>query len=90
MEKDLYLCIEPKLKDILQDDIWVTVADLTTVLYYSPGESLNLHIKSGDKFLENEGMRIALSEGKITSSMVPKEVLGIPFKGIIYPIKFWR
>ena len=42
---DLYLNIAPLLKDILQQDISITITDTSTVLYYSPGETLDHHSK---------------------------------------------
>lgn len=84
---ELFLKIAPLLKDILQQDIAVTVTDTSVVLYYSPGYSIDLNTKVGEK-IGNEANRIkTLQDGKIRSAIVPKEFFGVPFKGVVYPIK---
>jgi hypothetical protein len=90
MEKDfeLFLTIAPLLKDILQEDVSVTVTDKSTILYYSPSKAINFQLKAGDKLNKHEeAMNKTLQDGKIRTSIVPKEVLGVPFKGTVYPIK---
>lgn len=86
-ELELFLNIAPILKDIMQDDISVTLMDASTILYYRAGDSINFHIKAGEKINFNNEFRKAFNEGKVLTTLVSKDLLGVPFKGIIYPIK---
>ncbi|WP_411682395.1 hypothetical protein [Clostridium thailandense] len=49
MEKVLesFLEIMPVLKEVLQDDLAVAVADITRFLYYRAGDTIDVHIKIG-------------------------------------------
>jgi len=89
-ELELYIQIAQNLKNVIQEDIGVTVTDRENVLYYSQGHTIDIKAKIGEKINKNKSMIEALNEGKITNNIVPKEVLGIPFKGTIYPIKDGR
>jgi hypothetical protein len=86
-ELELYIQIAKNLRHVIQDDIGVTVTDTEHVLYCSSGNTIDIKAKVGDKIDKVPAMREALNEGKITNDIVPKEVLGVPFKGTIYPIK---
>jgi hypothetical protein len=82
MKKDFdkYLQIAPILKDMLQEDLAVTVADISSILHYTPGDSIDLHIKVGDIVPLGGDINKTLDDGKIRSSIVSKEVLGVPFR----------
>jgi hypothetical protein len=82
-----FLRVMPLLKDILQQDIQVTVADTTEFLYNRPGDTIDTKIKVGSKIPVNDLLYKTIKEGKSYSSTVPKEVFGIPFRGTTYPIK---
>jgi hypothetical protein len=84
---EFYIEMASKLKDVTQDDISVTVTDTEQILYYRPGDSLNFHLKAGDKLRRDEALSATLRDGKIRNSVVPKELLGVAFRGIVYPIK---
>jgi len=84
---ELFLNIAPLLKDILQQDISITITDTSTVLFYSPGETLDHHSKVGDKLNNEASRRKTLQDGKTRTSIIPKEYFGVPFKGVVYPIK---
>ncbi len=88
-EKNLeaYLQVMPVLKDILREDIAVAVADTTTFLYYRPGDTLDIKINVGSKIPTDDMLYKTIKDGKAYSSIVPKEIFGISFKGISYPIK---
>jgi len=84
---EAFLKVMPVLKDMLQEDIAVGVADTTTYLYYRPGDALDLKVKVGSKVPVESPMYELLKKGKGYNSIVPKEVYGITFKSIGYPIK---
>ena len=82
-----FLEVMPVLKDILQEDIGVVVTDPTTVLAYHPGNTIDLNTKIGSKLSIEEPLYKTIKEGKGYTSIVPKEIYGVPFKAITYPIK---
>lgn len=89
MEKTLesFLEVSPVLRDILQEDVSVAVADNSQILYYRAGDAINLNIKAGQKILSKSSLYKAIQDGKACSMVVPKELLGISFKSLAYPIK---
>jgi len=89
MEKMLesFLEVAPSLKDIIQEDICVLVTDTKTVLYYKPGDIVDLKINVGDKISADDPMYGWIKEGKLANVIIPKEVHGFIFRGVGYPIK---
>lgn len=87
---DAFLQIAPLFKDMLQEDIAVVVADQTTVLYYKPGDTVKLKINVGSELSVDDPLYKAIRDDKTYSSIVPKEVYGVPFKAITLPIKGFR
>lgn len=82
-----FLEVMPLLKDILQEDIGVVLTDATTFLAYYPGDTINLNTKVGGKLSTEEPLYKTIKEGKGYTSITPKEIYGITFKAITYPIK---
>lgn len=87
---DAFLQIAPLFKDMLQEDIAVVVADQTTVLYYKPGDTVKLKINVSSELSVDDPLYKAIRDDKTYSSIVPKEVYGVPFKAITLPIKGFR
>ncbi|WP_026884986.1 methyl-accepting chemotaxis protein [Clostridium beijerinckii] len=84
---EAFLEVIPELKEILQDDIAVAVADTKKFIYYRDGDSINLPIKVGQELNPEEPLYKSIKGGKVLSVIVPKELFGVSFKGISYPIK---
>ncbi|CAB1252948.1 Putative sensory transducer protein YfmS [Clostridiaceae bacterium BL-3] len=82
-----FLKIMPVLKEILQEDIFVSVTDTSTFLYYRPGDKIDAKIEVGSKIPAEDLLYKTVKEGKGYSAVVPKEIFGTPFKGVTYPIK---
>lgn len=82
-----FLEVMPLLKDILHEDIGVVVTDTTTFLAYYPGNTIDLNTKVGDKLSTEEPLYETIKDGRGYISITPKEIYGIPFKAITYPIK---
>lgn len=82
-----FLEVVPSLKEMLDEDIGVVVADKTNIIFYLPGDTINLNHKVGDKLLLGEPLYKTIKSGKKHSSIVSKEIYGIPFKAVTYPIK---
>jgi hypothetical protein len=82
-----YLGVMSVLKDILQEDIGVVIADTTNIIGYRPGDTIDLNHKIGDRLLIEEPLYKTIKSGKGSSSIEPKEIFGILFKAVTYPIK---
>ncbi len=82
-----FLKVMPVLKEILQEDVFVSVTDTSTFLYYRPGNNVDVKIKIGSKIPVEDLLYKTVKEGKGYSAVVPKEVFGIPFRGVTYPVK---
>lgn len=86
-ELQSFLKVMSVLKDILQEDIGVVVTDTTTFLAYHPGDTIDLNTKIGSKLSSKEPLYNTIKDGKGYISITPKEIYGVPFKAITYPIK---
>lgn len=85
---DFYIKLGSILKDIMQEDLSTTVVDKElNVLYYRPGDSINLNLKLGDKIPSDDNIKQTFIDGKVRVIKVPKEAFGFPFKGTIYPLR---
>lgn len=82
-----YLNVMSVLKDILQEDIGVAIADTTNIIGYRPGDTINLNHKVGEKLSMEEPLYKTIKNGTSYNSIVPKEIFGVPFKAVTYPIK---
>lgn len=82
-----YLMVLPNLKDIIQDDIMVSVTDTEKFLGYFPGEKMKMDLEVGTSIPEGDPLKITVRENKIIQANVPKEVYGFPFKAVTYPIR---
>ncbi|WP_315072593.1 methyl-accepting chemotaxis protein [uncultured Clostridium sp.] len=89
MEKRLesFLDVIPELNDLFQEDLAVAVADTIKFIYYHNGNNISLPIKVGQELNVEEPLYKTIKDGKIRSVIVPKELYGVSFKGISYPIK---
>lgn len=81
------LQVAPILKDIMQEDMVVAVADTAKFLYYRPGDTIDLKIKVGQALNVEEPLYRTIKDGRIYSTIASKEVFGVPFKATTYPIK---
>jgi len=79
--------VAPILKDIIQEDVVVAVADTKEFLFYRPGDTIDLKIKVGQELNPEEPLYKTIKEGKILKSIASKELFGVPFKSVSYPIK---
>ena len=83
-----YLQDMPALRDILLEDIGVCVTNKTAVLFCRNADALNAAtIKTGDVLPADDPLIKTMAEGKADSCIVPKDLYGVPFKSILYPIK---
>lgn len=80
---EAFLEVIPELKEILQDDIAVAVADTKKFIYYRDGDSINLPIKVGQGLNPEEPLYKSIKEGKVLSVIVPKELLEYHLRGFL-------
>lgn len=83
---DSFYDVLPLLKDLVQEDIAVSMSNQTNFIAYWPNEKIPLQLKVGDAIQPGDPYHEALSNKKIISQIVPKELLGIAFQAICYPI----
>lgn len=82
-----YVQVIPKLKDIVMEDIAVCITDTTKFLYYRPGDTIDLKNYEGKELLPEDPLCMVMKNGKASSTIVPKDLFGVPFRGISTPIK---
>ena len=82
-----YLDVLPSLKDLIQEDIMVSLTDKSKFIAYYPGDKMKIDLKAGTPIPEGDPLRKTISSNSIISSVVPKEVYGLPFKSVTYPVK---
>ncbi len=76
----------PLLKDIVQEDIMVSITDKDKFLGYWPGDKMSIPIKVGAPIPESDPLRATIQSKEIIKATVPAEVYGLPFKAVTYPL----
>ncbi len=84
---DSILDVAPILKDIMQEDMLVAVADTSKFLFCRPGDKINLDVKVGSELSPKELLYKSIKEDRIITQVSPKEIFGIPFISVTYPVK---
>jgi hypothetical protein len=82
-----FMHVLPYLKDLIQEDIMTSVTDTEKFIGYYPGDKMKIDLKIGSPIPDSDPLKKTINENKIISSVVPKEVYGIPFKAVTYPIR---
>ncbi|MFZ5968248.1 MAG: methyl-accepting chemotaxis protein [Bacillota bacterium] len=82
-----YTDVLPLLKDIIQEDCMVALTDREKFLSYYPGNKMKVNISSGSKIPKEDPLTQTIAQNRIFTAIVPKEVYGIPFKAVTYPIR---
>jgi methyl-accepting chemotaxis protein len=77
----------PYLKDVMQKDIMVSVTDLEKFICYVPGNELDVKLKVGVPIPEGDPLMATIKNNQIITAVVPKEVYGVPFRAVTYPIR---
>ena len=89
MKKEHKLFVEflPYIKEVMQKDIMASVTDLTQFIAYVPGEAIDVKLKKGMSIPEGDPLKATIMGNKIITAVVPKEVYGVPFRAVTYPIR---
>ena len=82
-----FLKVLPHLKDILQDDVMTSIVDTEKFIAYFPGDKLKIKVNPGDKIPKDDPLNATIASNQIIQAIVPKEVYGLPFKAVTYPIR---
>lgn len=82
----------PLLKDIIGQDFQLSLCDRTTALATWPAEGFSLpSVELGNQLdwsvPGHRNMLEAMESGRRSESILPKQVLGIPVKGVLTPIR---
>ncbi len=85
--KQLFIDFLPYLGQVMQKDIMASVVDHHKFLAYVPGKTIDVKAHLGDPIPKDDPLNVTLKTGQIISAVVPKEVYGIPFRAVTYPIK---
>ncbi len=76
----------PLIKDILQEDVAISITDRTKYLAYFPHENLPLKLSVGDLISPEDPLMEAMRSKKISQAIIPKERFSVAIKGICYPL----
>lgn len=87
MKLETFLEVAPELQQLYDEEVAVCILDTEKVLAWYPSPNLNMKIKVGDPVPKGGISEEAIRTGKRIIRRVPKEVLGISYVGIGYPIK---
>ncbi|MBN2981867.1 hypothetical protein JW799_11460 [Cohnella algarum] len=77
----------PYIRQMIREDVAISVMDHEKLLYHSDGESLKIGAKAGDALIEEARDFKGLNGGKVKTMVhMPEEVLGFPFDIVYIPI----
>lgn len=82
-----YQFVMANLKDIIQEDVMTSIADKEKFLSYYPGHKMRIQVNIGDRIPAGDPLVETIKSNKIIQAIVPKEVYGIPFRAVTYPIR---
>lgn len=87
MKLEAYLEVAGELQQLYDEEVAVCILDTEKVLAWYPGPNLNMKVEVGDPLPSGGISEEAIHTGTRIVRRVPKEVLGISYVGIGYPIK---
>lgn len=89
MKKEHKLFVEflPFLKEVMQKDIMASVTDLEKFIAYVPGKAIDVKVTKGMPIPADDPLRATIKNNQVISAVVPKEVYGVPFRAVTYPIR---
>lgn len=82
-----YLEVLPHLKDLIQEDIMVSLTDKSKFIAYYPGDKMKIDLVPGTFIPADDPLRKTISDNKIVNAIVPKELYGLSFNTVTYPIR---
>jgi hypothetical protein len=79
--------IAPLIQQLYEEPVNFAISDCEKFFTHVPHPQIPFIIKPGTMLNKDEPMYQAIYTGKTISTLVPKEIFGIPFKGIAIPLK---
>lgn len=83
---DSLMDVLPLMKDMMQEEIAISITDRSKFIAYFPNEKVPLKLKVGDIIQKGDPYLEAMNSKKVVSAIVPKEIFGVVFKAICYPL----
>lgn len=82
-----FLKVLPHLKNIIQEDVMISITDEKSFLAYYPGDEMKIDLKVGEEIPEGDPLLQTIASNEIITSIVPEEIYGMSFKAVTYPIR---
>jgi uncharacterized phage infection (PIP) family protein YhgE len=79
--------VVPLVKELIPYDCMIAITDSNEFLYAFLGDKVNNGVKRGDSVPRQSGLRKCQQTGSKVTTILPKEVYGIPVRTISIPIR---
>ncbi len=83
---DNVVAMIPIIKASIPADLSIAICDLEKFIVYSPGENIDLNIKTGQTLDPEEPLSVALRQNKRLQAEVPADFYGFEFTGTALPL----
>jgi uncharacterized protein YdbL (DUF1318 family) len=83
---DNVVAMIPIIKASIPADLSIAICDLEKFIAYSPGENIDLNIKTGQTLDPKEPLSVALRQNKRLQAEVPADFYGFEFTGTALPL----
>jgi len=87
LKLEAYREIAGELQELYHDEVMITLFDTEKVIAYYPGPKMKADIRVGQPIPEGSNGYEALRKGTRVVRRVSKELFGIPYVGIAWPIR---
>jgi Methyl-accepting chemotaxis protein len=79
--------VAPLLKEMLQEDVAVTITDTEKYIAYYPGNKIDVRITVGSEVSKKDPIYRSITNGEILKGNAPKAIYGVPFRAVSSPLK---
>ncbi|WP_432409430.1 methyl-accepting chemotaxis protein [Wukongibacter sp. M2B1] len=83
---DAFMMVMPFLQDIVQEKLTISMANHENIVAHWSNEEIPLKRKVGDVLKPNGLFKKAIRTKKTITDVIPKELYGVTFQAICYPI----
>lgn len=83
---EAYQLIAPEIQQLFYEDVAVTLFDTEKIVAYHPGKTIDTKAKLGNLPTPGSNVLEALTSGKRVVRRIAKDLFGVPFIGIAWPI----
>lgn len=78
--------IAPLIREIIQEDVNLTITDKSNILANYQGEKIKLKFEVGGIILKGSPMETVINTKKVINRVVSEDIAGVKFRGMITPI----